>query len=127
MSQGVASLLYVVAGVIGGTGVGLIVDAYRAQRRRPTRPDLEERFAALLPGIRRRSRVVTAPAGINLSDRTPSVDLQAGLSPSRPVKPRREPATCQLALSCVIAGPLSSLCRSSTGVAHRMRMMSAVR
>ena len=38
LSRTVEPLLYVVAGVIGGTGVWLIVDGYRTERRRRAGP-----------------------------------------------------------------------------------------
>ena len=43
--------LYVVAGLIGGTGVCLVIDGYRTGRRRQRRPDLAERLLPYQPGI----------------------------------------------------------------------------
>ena len=51
LSRTVEPLLYVVAGVIGGTGGWLIVDSYRAERRRRPRPDLAERLLPYQRGI----------------------------------------------------------------------------
>ena len=50
LSRSVEPLLYVVAGVIGGTGAWLIVDSYRAERRR-RRPDLAERLLPYEPRL----------------------------------------------------------------------------
>jgi len=44
-------LLSVVAGLIGGTGVYLIVDDYRSDRQHRRRPDLAERLLPYQPGI----------------------------------------------------------------------------
>jgi hypothetical protein len=51
LSQAVEQLLYVVAGLIGGTGVYLIVDDYRSDRQHRRRPDLAERLLPYQPGI----------------------------------------------------------------------------
>jgi hypothetical protein len=47
----VESLLYVAAGVIGGTGFWLIVDGYRSGDSRRRRPDLTERLLPYHCGI----------------------------------------------------------------------------
>jgi hypothetical protein len=47
----VEQFLYVAAGLIGGTGVCLIIDGYRNGRRRQRRPDLAERLLPYQPGI----------------------------------------------------------------------------
>ena len=51
LSRTVEQLLYVVAGLIGGTGVCLIVDGHRTDRRRRRRPDLAERLLPYRRGI----------------------------------------------------------------------------
>jgi hypothetical protein len=51
LSQAVEQLLYVVAGLIGGTGLYLIVDGYRTDGRRRRRLDLAERLLPYKHGI----------------------------------------------------------------------------
>jgi hypothetical protein len=47
----VEHFLYVASGLLGGTGVCLVIDGYRTGRRRQRRPDLAERLLPYQPGI----------------------------------------------------------------------------